>query len=177
MESLAVEEIKERYESLSPGVILTIFDQRKGPIPLVGAHSLDIPQYLGRMQIGIENFLLKIADQAYSSLGFEEHDAGRRVGSIILPTEKMIGFVHGIQLPNKMARGGYENLSLIVLADSEYGNLLLNYQEFLYEEVDTAIDALNKKKPLKQVEEILRLIRHKSVKVMLAAEKVEAKKS
>ncbi len=177
MEGISVEEIMDRYEELSPGVILTIFDQRKGPIPLIATHSLDTTRYLGRMQIGVENFLLKISDQAYSSLGFEEHDMGRRVGSIILPTEKMIGFVHGIQLPNKMARGGFENLSLIILADSEYGNLLLNNQEFVYDEVDAIIAYLKEKKQLKEVEELLRIIRHKSVKVMLAAEKIEQKKN
>lgn len=177
MEDITVDDIMERYEELSPGVILTIFDQKKGPIPLIASHSLDSTRYLGRMQIGVENFLLKIADQAYSSLGFEEHDVGRRVGSIILPTEKMIGFVHGVQLPNKMARGGFENLSLIVLADSEYGNLLLNYQEFVYDEIDTIVDALKDKKQLKQVEEILRIVRHKSVKIMLTAEKIEEKKA
>ncbi len=176
MEIVTIDEIKERYETLSPGVILTIFDQKKGPIPLIASHSLDTTRYLGRMQIGVENFMLKIADQAYSSLGFEEHDVGRRVGSIILPTEKMIGFVHGVQLPNKMARGGFENLSLIVLADSEFGNLLLNYQEYIYDEIDVIIEALKTKKHLKQVEELLRIVRHKSVKVMLTAEKVEQKK-
>ncbi|OLS29792.1 MAG: hypothetical protein HeimAB125_21360 [Candidatus Heimdallarchaeota archaeon AB_125] len=174
MEKVAIEDIALNYSIMSPGVILTIFDQRKGPIPLIGDHSLDIGRYIGRMRIGVENFLLKIADQAYSSLGFEEHDAGRRVGSIILPTEKMTGFVHGLQLENKMARGGFENLSLIVLADTEYGSLLLNYQEHLYEEIDEMISKLKSKKPLKEIEEFIKVIRRKSVIIMLAAKEMEA---
>jgi hypothetical protein len=169
------EEILEKFHIMSPGIILTIFDQRKGPIPLVGDNSLDTMRYIGRMTIGVENFLLKIADQAYSSLGFEEHDAGRRVGSIILPSEKMIGFVHGIQLSNKMARGGFENLSLIVLADSEYGNLLLNYQEHMYEEIDGLANLLKSKKPLKEIENEIKSLRVLSVKIMLAAQKIEPK--
>ncbi len=175
MEKITDEEIALNYSIMSPGVVLTIFDQRKGPIPLVADHSLTIGRYIGRMTIGVENFMLKIADQAYSSLGFEEHDAGRRVGSIVLPTEKMIGFVHGVQLPNKMARGGFENLSLIVLADSEYGNLLLNYQEHIYEEVDSLIKLLKDKKPLKEVEIKLESIRKLSVVIMLSAQKAEPK--
>ena len=158
---------------MSPGVILTIFDQRKGPIPLVVDHSLDIGRYISRMRIGVENFLLKIADQAYSSLGFEEQDAGRRVGSIILPSEKMVAFVHGVQLENKMARGGFENLSLIVLADSEFGNLLLNYQEYLYGLVDDLGSALKSKKNLKVVEDFIVDIRKQSVIIMLAAQEME----
>ncbi|MCK4609714.1 MAG: hypothetical protein KAU62_01020, partial [Candidatus Heimdallarchaeota archaeon] len=173
MERVTGEDIALNYSIMSPGVILTIFDQRKGPIPIVADHSLDIGRYIGRMRIGVENFLLKIADQAYSSLGFEEHDAGRRVGSIILPAEKMVAFVHGVQLENKMARGGFENLSLIVLADSEFGNLLLNYQEYLYGYVDDLSSALKSKKNLKVVEDIIVDIRKQSVIIMLAAQEME----
>jgi hypothetical protein len=173
MERVTGEDIALSYSIMSPGVILTIFDQRKGPIPLVADHSLDIGRYIGRMKIGVENFLLKIADQAYSSLGFEEHDAGRRVGSIILPSEKMVAFVHGVQLENKMARGGFENLSLIVLADSEFGNLLLNYQEYLYGLVDDLSSALKTKKNLKVVEDFIVDIRKQSVIIMLAAQEME----
>ncbi|MCG3220816.1 MAG: hypothetical protein H7641_05490, partial [Candidatus Heimdallarchaeota archaeon] len=86
---LADEDIAMNFSIMSPGTVLTIFDQRKGPTPLLEDHSLEIARYKNRMQIDVENFLLKIADQAYSSLGFEEHDPGRRTGSIVLPREKM----------------------------------------------------------------------------------------
>ena len=173
MEKITDEEIALNFSIMSPGVVLSIFDQRKGPVPLVMDHSLEIGRYIGRMRIGVENFLLKIADQAYSSLGFEEHDLGRRVGSIILPGEKMVGWVHGIQLPQEVARGGFENLSLIVLADSEYGTLLLNYQDYLYGDVDELIKALKEKKELEQVKVMIEDIRKKSVVIMLTAQKLE----
>ncbi len=173
MKKITDEEIVLNYSILSPGIMLSIFDQRKGPIPLVTDHSLSVGRYLGRMQIGIENFLLKIADQAYSSLGFEEHTDERRVGSIVLPSEKMIGFLQGIQLKNPQARGGFENLSLIVLADREYGNLLLNYQEYLYPKIDELEVALKGKDTLKKVEELMKEIRKISVIIVLAAQKAE----
>ncbi len=173
MKKVTDEEIALNYSILSPGIMLSIFDQRKGPIPLVTDHSLSIGRYIGRMQIGIENFLLKIADQAYSSLGFEEHTDERRVGSIVLPSEKMVGFLQGIQLKNAQARGGFENLSLIVLADREYGNLLLNYQEYLYPKIDELDAALKEKDSLKKVEETIKEIRKISVIIVLAAQKVE----
>ncbi|MCK5142063.1 MAG: hypothetical protein KAQ70_07710, partial [Candidatus Heimdallarchaeota archaeon] len=173
MKKITDEEIVLNYSILSPRIMLSIFDQRKGPIPLVTDHSLSVGRYLGRMQIGIENFLLKIADQAYSSLGFEEHTDERRVGSIVLPSEKMIGFLQGIQLKNPQARGGFENLSLIVLADREYGNLLLNYQEYLYPKIDELDVALKGKDSLKKVEELMKEIRKISVIIILAAQKAE----
>jgi hypothetical protein len=173
LESISDDEVENYYSIISPGVVISIFDQRKGPVPLVMDHSLKLEKYSLRLRMGTENFLLKISDQAYSSLGFEEHDVGRRVGSIVLPSEKMIGWVQGIQLPNPSARGGFENLSLIVLADSEYGNYLLNYQEYLYDEVDKLNVALKSKKELTKIDEILEAIRKKSVRIVLAAQKMD----
>ena len=173
LDNITDEEIENSYTIISPGVVLSIFDQRKGPVPLVMDHSLKIDKYNTRLRMGTENFLLKISDQAYSSLGFEEHDVGRRVGSIVLPSEKMVGWVHGIQLPNEVARGGFENLSLIVLADTEYGSYLLNYQEYLYDEADLLSVALKSKKELTEVNKILTMIRKKSVQIILAAQRME----
>jgi hypothetical protein len=173
LDEILDEEIDNIYNTISPGVILSIFDQRKGPVPLVTDHNLDLEKFRIKLRVGTENFLLKISDQAYSSLGFEEHDVGRRVGSIVLPSEKMVGWVHGIQLPNQAARGRFENLSLIVLADTEYGSYLLNYQDYLYDDADVLSSALKSKKDLKEVSEILTNIRKKSVRIMLAGQKME----
>jgi hypothetical protein len=173
MEEVTNEEMALNYSIVSPGVVLSIFDQSKGPIPLVSVHSFEVSRYFTRLKAGVENFLLKISDQAYSSLGFEELDEGRRVGSIKLPIEKMIALVHGIMLPNKAARGGFENLTLIVLADSEHGTYLLNYQEYLYDKIDELIDALKAKKELNFISKLIEKIRDQSVIIMLAAQKTE----
>ena len=103
MEEVEEAEIIAQMLDLNPGVILNIFDQQKGAIPLVGEHNLD-GIYKQKLVIGVDNFLLKTADQAYSSLGFEEQHDRRRIGSILLPNEGMVGFIHGIQLPNPAAR-------------------------------------------------------------------------
>lgn len=171
LEKVEEEEILENLERISPGVVLSLFDQTKGPIPLVSNHSLNSALYQPRMRIGTENFLLKIADQAYSSLGFEEHDERRRIGSINLPNEDMIGFIHGVQLENKAARGGFENLSLIILAEAEIGKLLLANQEFLFNEIDELIISLKAKESLTKIEEHLDKIRKRSVQIMITAEK------
>ncbi|MHA1532011.1 MAG: hypothetical protein ACTSR6_08435, partial [Candidatus Heimdallarchaeota archaeon] len=171
MEKVTEEDILKNMEKISPGVVLSIFDQKKGPIPLVGNHSLETSLYKPRMRIGYENFLLKISDQAYSSLGFEEHDERRRIGSINLPNEDMIAFIHGVQLPNPAMRGGFENLTLIVLADKEAGVLLLANQEFMLLEIDELIVSLQGRAPLSVVEEHLQKIRRRSVIIMLAAQK------
>lgn len=171
MEKVSEEDIEKNMEKISPGVVLSIFDQKKGPTPLIGNHSLETSYYKPRMRIGYENFLLKISDQAYSSLGFEEHDERRRIGSINLPNEDMIGFIHGVQLPNPAMRGGFENLTLIVLADKEAGSLLLANQEFMLIDIDELIVSLKGRAPLSVVEEHLQKIRRRSVIIMLAAQK------
>ncbi|MHA1630149.1 MAG: hypothetical protein ACTSXO_03600 [Candidatus Heimdallarchaeota archaeon] len=169
MEKVSEEEIEENTLKMSLSVFLSIFDQIKGPIPLVGNHSLEDPYYKPRMRIGVENFLLKICNYAYSSLGFEEHDERRRIGSINLPNEDMVAFIHGIQLENKLMRGGFENLSLIVLADAAFGVFLIANQEFQYPEIDELITALKEKKPLAEIKVLLDTIRRRSVIIMVAA--------
>ena len=139
-------------------------------------HSLELPVYKARMPIAIENFLLKISDQAYSSLGFEDHGEERRTGTIRLSKEKMVGFIHGISLENPQARGGIENLTLTILTDIENTDLLLNYQEFLYSEIDKLVKALDQKKHISEIREILTEIRKLSVVIMLAAQKIEEEK-
>ncbi|MFW9924202.1 MAG: hypothetical protein ACFFDW_13035, partial [Candidatus Thorarchaeota archaeon] len=175
LEKVTEEEIEEYKVEVSPGVSLSIFDQKKGPIPLLGELSLEEPKYASRMRIGVDNFLLKISDQAYSSLGFEEHDDRRRTGSINLPNEDMVGFIHGIQLENKAVRGGFENLSLVVLADIDYGGFLLAFQEFLFPDIDLLAEALVSKEPLPAIKEHIIKIRNKSVAIIIAAQRNEKK--
>jgi len=165
-------EIMEKLATINPGVILNIFDQRRGAIPLVSDHDLDT-RYNNRFAIGMDNFLLKIADQAYSSLGFEEQHDRRRIGSIILPREGMVGFIHGIQLPNADARGGFENLALVVLVNEKDDNALLGNQVYLYDDVDTLTNMLKERRSIEEINEQLLVIRKKAVRIVLAALRLE----
>ena len=168
MEEIEEEEITSKLAAINPGVILNIFDQRKGAVPLVSSHNL-AEKYSNRFVIGLDNFLLKIADQAYSSLGFEEQHDRRRIGSIILPREGMVGFIHGIQLPNPVARGGFENLALVVLVNEEHDNALLGNQVYLYDDIDELTQMLIGKKPIKEITNQLLAIRRKATRIVLAA--------
>ena len=168
MENVEEDEITMRLTEINPGVVLNIFDQQKGAIPLVGEHNLE-GIYRPRLTIGVDNFLLKVADQAYSSLGFEEHHERRRIGSIILPSEGMVGFIHGVQLPSDVARGGHENLTLIILVNEEHDNSLLGNQVYLYDEIDILIEYLKKKKPLVEIRDQIITIRKKAIRIVLAS--------
>ena len=152
---------------LSPGVVLSIFDQARGAIPLVTSHSF--VEYKSKIRIGEENLLLRICDQAYSSLGFEDQFEGRRTGSIILANEEIFSFIHGIQIKNIDSRGGFENLTLNVLVDIRYRELLLAHQAFLYEEIDILIDKLVQEKPLVEIQQSLSILRIQATKIILAS--------
>ncbi|MCG3220223.1 MAG: hypothetical protein H7641_02485, partial [Candidatus Heimdallarchaeota archaeon] len=168
MSEVEDEEIFAKLVEISPGVFINIFDQTKGAIPIVTDHNLD-GIYLRRLAIGVDNFLLKIADQAYSSLGFEDHHDRRRIGSILLPNEGMVGLIHGIQLPNVAARGGFENLTLIVLVNEAHDTGLLGNQVYLFDEIDELILQLKERKPLEIIKEQLRVIRNKTTRIVLAS--------
>ncbi len=169
MEEIEEDEILKRMIEINPGAVLTSFDQRRGAIPLVHEDELESGYYKERFPIGVDNFLLKIADQAYSSLGFEEKHDRRRIGSIILPTERMVGFIHGIQLPNKMARGGFENLALIVLVNEKHDKALLGNQTYLYDEIDELAHRLKSRQTLEEIKLQLHEIRLRATRIVLAA--------
>ena len=116
-----------RLNEVSPGIVLSIFDQKKGPIPLLSDHSLDFDY------------------------------------------EGLVGFIHAIQLENKSARSGYENLSVIMLTQEDYGNYLLAHSEFIYKHIDDLISKLKQELPLSEIKQQLIDIRQRTVQVILAA--------
>ncbi len=168
LSKVSPQDLVMKLNEICPGSILSIFDQRKGPIPLYTEHSFDY-DYGGRFTVGTENFVLKICDQAYSTLGFEDVHQGRKTSVINLPNEGLVGFVHAIQLKNVKARGGHENLSIIIVTQVDYGNYLLAYSEFLYKEIDELISRLESKKSLSEIKEQILSIRQRSAQVILAA--------
>ncbi len=166
LEKIEEQEVTMKLNELCPGVILCIFDQKRGAMPLVSEHSLSY-DFSGRTELNVENLMVKISDQSFSSLGFEDHFEGRRLGSITLPPESLFGFIHGLQVENINARGGVENLTLIILTDLEYGSKLLNYSEHLYNQIDQLLLLLKMKSPLKEVREKMNLIRRDATKIIL----------
>ncbi|MHA1446222.1 MAG: hypothetical protein ACTSSN_06000, partial [Candidatus Heimdallarchaeaceae archaeon] len=161
-----------KLTELCPGGLLTIFDQRRGAVPIITEHSLSY-DYGSRMTLEVDNFILKVGDQAFSALGFEEAIKGRRLGSITLPNESMLGYIHGIQLKNEKARGGLENLVITVLTDLEFGTLLLAYQEFLHPDIDKLKSMLVDKRSLSEIKEQVHQIRKQATKIILAAQQLE----
>ena len=166
------QEVMMKLTELCPGVILTIFDQRRGAVPIIIEHSLNF-DYSSRMTLEVDNFVLKIGDQAFSALGFEESIQGRRFGSLTLPNESMLGYIHGIQIKNEKARGGLENLVITVLTDLEFGTLLLANQEFMHSDIDKLKSMLEKEKPLEEIKEQISQIRTQATKIILAAQEFE----
>ena len=71
MKKIEEQDIMMKLNELCPGVILSIFDQRRGAVPIISEHSLSFDTS-GRVSLEAENFILKICDQSFSSLGFEE---------------------------------------------------------------------------------------------------------
>ena len=162
------QDLMMRLNEICPGVVLSIFEQKKGPIPLISEHSFDY-DFGGMFSVGTENFLLKICDQSYSTLGFEDVHQGRKISAINLPNEGLVGFVHAIQIERDTARGGFENLSIIMLTQADFGNYLITYSEYIYDEIDELISRLKSQKPLVEIKEQIYVIRQRTAQVILAA--------
>ncbi len=167
LEEIPEDEITNKLVGINPGAFLIIFDQRKGAIPVVHDHDLDAV-YKNRIHLDSENFMLKISDQAFSSLGFEDVGDRRRIGTILLPNEKMIGYIQGIQIPIPSARGGFENLAIVVLVNEEYDNALLGNQTYLYSTIDILEKDLKEQQPLVEIRQSLARIRRETTRIVLA---------
>ncbi len=173
MEQIDEEEIELKIHDICLGVILSIFDQKKGPIPLLDVTSLEIESNRKRISLGKDNFIIKICDQAFSSLGFDDAADARRTGTIRLPSEGMTGYIHGVRLENKKARGGYENLSLIILTQEQYGSILIGHEEFLFGKIDELEKNLKSQKSLKEIQNHIQDLRILSTRIVLAGLKEE----
>ncbi|MHA1200230.1 MAG: hypothetical protein ACTSQF_12965 [Candidatus Heimdallarchaeaceae archaeon] len=167
LEKITEEEITEKLIQINPGVILVFFDQRKGPTPMIQDQDIG-EHYRDRLSFGVENFVIKICDQAISSLGFEDKDEGRRRGTILLPSERMIGAIYGFLIKSETARGGYENLSLIILIDEKYDEVFATNHTYIYDSVDQLEHNLSQRRPLVEVRQSLTSIRRQVTKIVLA---------
>jgi len=111
------DEVIARLDDHTYGVILSFFDQREGPIP-----SIVTPVILDdHMQ-----FLVDLSDRSFSAGGFVE-ETTEEIVTIFdtrLAESRMVCVSYAFALENPEARGGKENMTINLLVDPIYGELL-----------------------------------------------------
>ncbi|MFX0211135.1 MAG: hypothetical protein ACFFDT_34465, partial [Candidatus Hodarchaeota archaeon] len=109
-------EVWEKNDDVSIGLIASFFDQVKGPVPIIV-----FPEKLRSS----EAMLANLSDRSFSTLGFvsnpdEDKNATFRFQ---IGGEKCTVFGYAYAFANPEARGGQENLSLCFVIRPPWGNL------------------------------------------------------
>ncbi|MFX0053223.1 MAG: hypothetical protein ACFE8U_18255, partial [Candidatus Hermodarchaeota archaeon] len=123
IEKISEPEIMERLDEHTLGIIVSFFDQRHGPIPII-----IIPEILK------DNFpkLVELSDRSFSGTGFSD-DFTVEIPSnydFVLSHEvraSVMSFGFALERPD--ARGGQENLTLNILIQSDLFPLIQSFQK------------------------------------------------
>jgi hypothetical protein len=123
------------------GVTVNFFDQVQGPVPVIWEPPLLEDQ---------EQVMLDLADKSFSTLEFVGTEEEERSGTFDFSTGSYdctaLGYSFAVDNPE--ARGGKENLTVVLLLRKEWGDNLLIFQEELIEKLREIRDlVLNKEDP------------------------------
>jgi hypothetical protein len=126
---ISEEEVNESLDEHTLGMVISFFDQRHGPIPIIV-----IPEILK------DNFnkLVELSDRSFSGTGFSDNY------EIEIPSSYDFVLDHGIRtsvlsfgfaLEKPEARGGQENLTLNVLVQQDMFPLVQSFQKSVHYKV------------------------------------------
>jgi len=122
-------EVIEKIDQHSLGVVVSFFDQRHGPIPII-----IIPEMLK------DNFdkLVALSDRSFSGTGFSDDFESEIPSSydFVLGEQFRISVLSfGFALDKPEARGGKENLTLNLLLQKEVFKLVSQFQDEIHKKV------------------------------------------
>ncbi|MHA2330048.1 MAG: hypothetical protein ACXACR_16140, partial [Candidatus Hodarchaeales archaeon] len=110
------------------GIIISFFDQVQGPVPVIWEPPLLEDQH---------QIMLDLSDKSFSTLEFVGLDEDERSSTFDFSTGSYdctaLGYSFAIE--NPQARGGKENLSIVLLLRKEWGDNLLTFQDVLLEKI------------------------------------------
>ncbi|MFX0174531.1 MAG: hypothetical protein ACFE9L_21850, partial [Candidatus Hodarchaeota archaeon] len=138
IEKISEPEIMEALDEHTLGIIISFFDQRHGPIPII-----IVPEILK------DNFpkLIELSDRSFSGTGFSD-DFTVEIPSnydFVLSHEVRTSIMSfGFALERPEARGGQENLTLNILIHSDLFPLIQSFQKEIQRRVHKLHVLMNK---------------------------------
>ncbi|MFW9855338.1 MAG: hypothetical protein ACFFFG_09755, partial [Candidatus Thorarchaeota archaeon] len=110
------------------GVTVNFFDQIQGPVPVIWEPPLLEDQ---------EQVMLDLSDKSFSTLEFVGLEEEERSGTFDFSTGSYdcTALGYSFAVDNPQARGGKENLTIVLLLRKEWGDNLLTFQDELVEKL------------------------------------------
>ena len=155
-------EVWERNDDISVGLVASFFDQVKGPIPVI--------VYPEKLRAS-EAMLANLSDRSFSTLGFVSSPSEDKNASFRFQIggDKCTVFGYAYAFENPEARGGQENLSLCFLIRPPWGNLenLNKFSSELLERGRKIRDLMKEQADLKLVQKEMEQTRNFLTRAML----------
>jgi hypothetical protein len=150
------------------GVTVNFFDQVQGPVPVIWEPPLLEDQ---------EQVMLDLSDKSFSTLEFLGLDETERSGTFDFSTGSYdctaLGYSFSVENPR--ARGGKENLTIVLLLRKEWGDNLLLFQDDLIEKLREIRTMIEQEELPSEVEKKARELREFVSRLMIAFNQIYSK--
>ncbi len=160
-EQISREDILIQMDEFALGVTINFFDQIQGPVPVIWEPPLLEDQ---------QQVMLDLSDKSFSTLEFVGTDEYERSGTFDFSTGSYectaLGYSFAIENPE--ARGGKENLTIVLLLRREWGENLLVFQDELVEKLRQIRILVENRKPASEIERTSRELREMVSRLMIA---------
>lgn len=164
-EKISRETILTQMDEYALGVTVNFFDQVQGPVPVIWEPPLLEDQ---------EQVMLDLSDKSFSTLEFIGSEETERSGIFDFSTGSYectaLGYSFAVVNPD--ARGGKENLTIVLLLRKEWGNNLLIFQDELVEKLRDIREMIEGQNNPSQIEKKSRELREFVSRLMISFNKL-----
>ncbi|UCG01842.1 MAG: hypothetical protein JSW11_19830, partial [Candidatus Heimdallarchaeota archaeon] len=168
-ERISREEMLIQMDEYALGVTINFFDQVQGPVPVIWEPPLLEDQ---------QQVMLDLSDKSFSTLEFVGTKETERSGIFDFSTGsyECTALGYSFAVINPEARGGKENLTVVLLLRKEWGDNLLTFQDELIEKLREIREMVETQQPSSQIESKARSLREFVSRLMLAFNKMYGSK-
>ena len=147
------------------GITVNFFDQVQGPVPVIWEPPLLEDQ---------QQIMLDLSDKSFSTLEFVGAGEDERSGTFDFSTGSYdcTALGYSFAIANPAARGGKENLSIVLLLRKEWGDNLLYFQDVLLEKIREIRKLIEAEQPSSQISNKGKELREFVSRLMIAFNKM-----
>lgn len=164
-EKISREVILTQMDEFALGVTVNFFDQVQGPVPVIWEPPLLEDQ---------EQIMLDLSDKSFSTLEFVGLEETERSGTFDFSTGsyECTALGYSFAIANPEARGGKENLTVVLLLRKEWGDHLLVFQDELLEQIRELREMIEGEKASSEIAKKARELREFVSRLMISFNKL-----
>ncbi|MFQ6123938.1 MAG: hypothetical protein ACE5R6_04930 [Candidatus Heimdallarchaeota archaeon] len=166
--SLSDKDVIAQIDDHSYGVVLSYFDQFEGPIPAISVPPLLEDNF---------QFLMDLSDRSFSATGFVEETMDVKITTFDISLQgtrvKCISYAFSIDVLE--ARGGRDNMTLILLVNLTFEELINNFSSELIPMVKWIRSLIENKSPRENVATQIEGLRNLVSRIIIAYQEIYVK--